>query len=684
MGDFLPGDRPLWGARHWAQLAITLVATLALVVGGVHLLTPAEPTIAGDRAPSDAQAVAATASAAFAGTALASDGTLSAAARSANIPSDPVAGWDLPTADGRSAQLVLPAGLGTAEHTPTGQVVYPDRGAGFSVIAENQGQGGRTITRIPQPVTSTAPPPGSSAAVTSADGQVLPMVPMFLRTPADAVMLAHTDGIITVNQATPAATTIATIAAPQARDSQGRVVPSAFVTQQIRPGLYLLAQVIHPGAATAWPVYADPCFSCMVDSVVSAAHTVADATVVGAKAVGTFVKNNPLESAEIVGGSVLMVTGVGTGFGASLVLSGTTGLVQKAAAADPTNQVLAAAGDALEVTNYISPARSVQKGLTAIVERGAQKLGDDVAEGALRDVAAAKPVTPTPSPQLANDIAGALTPKPGVGTPAVPTGPPAGPLRSPDGRYPVEPPPFGPVKPPTDYKPSSVSQPAGTRNDCGDVCENPATIYSQEWTPQTYDNKLSAIENGQSSATVHRETDRKQIDRNRRAAQRGVPSAEYHVRDEDNPASTKEGGQGARIEYTPDWEGDREGGQLSNTYREQGIGHGDPYDRVFRGDDGQIRCAPCAIDRRNAQDAAAEAARARAQANLREQGTASPSTSTQRSASQTNVTNNTQDATGRHGGNRNNSHGSKSGGKKSGGKKNKKQSTNKKHRKGQK
>lgn len=63
MGDFLPGDRPLWGIRHWAQLAITLVATLALVVGGVHLLTPAEPTTAGDRAPSDAQAVAATASA---------------------------------------------------------------------------------------------------------------------------------------------------------------------------------------------------------------------------------------------------------------------------------------------------------------------------------------------------------------------------------------------------------------------------------------------------------------------------------------------------------------------------------------------------------------------------------------------------------------------------------------------
>ncbi|KAB7760569.1 HNH endonuclease [Mycolicibacterium mucogenicum DSM 44124] len=671
-------------------MVVALVATIALAVSGQCLFASSgrsgpvggRAASIGDRAPSDAQAVAAAASAAFVGTALASDGTLSAEARSAKIPSDPVAGWDLPTTDGRSAQLVLPAGLGAGEHTPAGQVVYPDRGAGFSVIAENQGSGGRTITRIPHQLTNTATAPGTSAAATSADGQVLPMVPMFLRTPANTVMLAHTSGIITLNQATPAATTIATIAAPQARDSRGSVVPSAFVTQQIRPGLYLLAQVIRPDSATVWPVYADPCFSCMVDSVVSAAHTVADATVVGAKAVGNFVKNNPLESAEIVGGSVLMVTGVGTGFGASLVLSGTTGLVQKAAAADPTNQVLAAAGDALEVANYISPARSVQKGLTAIAERGAQKLGDDVAEGALRDVAAAKPVTPTPSPQLATDVAGALTPKPGVGTPAMPTGPPAGPLRSPDGRYPVELP-IGPVPPKTNYEPPSVSQPAGTRNDCGDICENPATIYSEEWTPGTFNNKLSAIDEGRAPVTLNRETDRQTIRRNRNGATSASPSNKWWNRDEDPLASslqsTANGGTESRVEHVPDWEGQREGDQILRTFREQNIKHGDAYDRVFRGDDGQVRCAPCAIDRRNRQDAAAEAARARAQANVRGAGTTSASTSTQRSASQTNVTNNTQDTTSRHGGNRNNSRGSKNGAKK-----NKKQSTNKKHRKGQK
>ncbi|SEB11971.1 hypothetical protein SAMN04488580_107239 [Mycobacterium sp. 283mftsu] len=672
MGDFLPGDRPLWGIRHWAQLAITLVATLALVVGGMHLLTPAEPTTAGDRAPSDAQAVAATASAVFAGTALASDGTLSAEARSANIPSDPVAGWDLPTTDGRSAQLVLPAGLGAGEHTPAGQVVYPDRGAGFSVIAENQGSGGRTITRIPHQVTNTATAPRNSAAATSADGQVLPMVPMFLRTPANTVMLAHTSGIITLNQATPAATTIATIAAPQARDSHGRVVPSAFVTQQIRPGLYLLAQVIHPDAATVWPVYADPCFSCMVDSVVSAAHTVADATVVGAKAVGNFVKNNPLESAEIIGGSVLMVTGVGTGFGASLVLSGTTGLVQKAAAADPTNQVLAAAGDVLEVTNYISPARSVQKGLTAIAERGAQKLGDDLAEGALRDVAAAKPVTPTPSPQLTNDIAGALTPKPGVDTPAVPTGPPAAntvgtePLGQANALPPKLPYYEGPNGP--------RSLPKGCKLDCGDTTTVPVGVYDETEMPGHFHANLDTTARGSAPEEFTRTTPA-QAGRNRYAAQKGHPRVgkDGNVLHEWSPASSEQGGQGADIHVLPKDESDIERDIFRSVFQHQGVKVGDQFSTAYRAEDGQTRCVRCAIDHR--QDTAADAARAQAQASAREANNAS----NRGNASRTNVTNNTQDTTSRHGGSRNNSHGSKSGGKK-----NKKQSTNKKHRKGQK
>lgn len=672
MGDFLPGDRPWWSVGRWGQVAFALVVTVALTAGGVHWLTaavsPTESGTAEKPSPADAQTIASAASSAFTGTAMASDDALSAAARSANIPTDPVAGWDLPTTDGRRVQLVLPAGLGAGETTADGQVVYPDRGAGFSVIAENKGAGGRTITRIPKPAANAT----TASGVATADGQALPTVPMFLRTPADTVMLAHTDGTITVNQATPAATTIATIAAPQARDSHGTLVPSAFVTQQIRPGLYLLAQVIHPDAATVWPVYVDPCISaCNAFTHASTSGANGAALQAAGSALVTGIKNNPVESAEIIGGGALVVTGVGSGLGAGLVLSGTTGLVQKAAAADPTNQLLGATGDFLEVTSYISPARSIQKGLTAAVERGAQKFGDDLAEGALRDATVVKPVTPTPSPQLANDIAGAVTPTPGVGTPAAANAPPlVGPLRSPDDRIPLEPPPFGPVRPPTDYKPPSVSQPAGTRNDCGDVCDNPATIYSQEWTPETYDNKLSGIESGRSSETVRRETDPAQIARNRRDAQNGVPKAgrDDYVLEEDNPASTKEGGQGARLTYTPKWEGDREGNQLQRTYRDQGIGDGDPYDRVFRGDDGQVRCAPCAIDRRNQQQAA-DAARARAQASAREAN----NVPNQANAAQTNVTNNTQDTASGH----NDKHGSSS-------KKKKKQSTNKKHRKGQK
>lgn len=40
MRDYVPDHRPFWGVRHWVQLAITLVATLALVIGWVQWLTP--------------------------------------------------------------------------------------------------------------------------------------------------------------------------------------------------------------------------------------------------------------------------------------------------------------------------------------------------------------------------------------------------------------------------------------------------------------------------------------------------------------------------------------------------------------------------------------------------------------------------------------------------------------------
>ena len=526
---------------------------------------------------------------------MASDDTLSAAARSANIPADPVAGWDLPTTDGRRVQLVLPAGLGAAEPTPDGQVVYPDRGAGFSVIAENKGAGGRTITRIPGPATNATNATNATTAsgAATADGQALPIVPMFLRTPVDTVLLAHTDGTITVNQATPAATTIATIAAPQARDSHGSVVPSAFVTQQIRPGLYLLAQVIHPDAATVWPVYADPCISgCDAFTHASTSGANGAALQAAGSALVTGIKNNPIESAEIIGGGALVVTGVGSGFGASLVLSGTTGLVQKAAAADPTNEVLGAAGDVLEVTNYISPTRSIQKGLTDIAERGVQKLGDDLAEGALRDATAVKPVTPTPSPQLANDIAGALTPKPGVGTPAAANAPPHE-LPNPPLRTDL---PHAGASPstPKEYVPETLD-PGCTLN-CGYTTKAPAGVYDAVEMPGHAQHKFETIP-GQLTHEFP-----ENIPTNRRLNTRKIAPQPGMVRDESPPASTQESRNGqSSVRPLPETESEKERQLLAALTRRYKLKGGDPQEFVYRGTDGKTRCGPCALDRYNDQ-----------------------------------------------------------------------------------
>ncbi|MCV7288905.1 hypothetical protein H7J87_26610 [Mycolicibacterium wolinskyi] len=145
--------------------------------------------------------------------------------------------------------------------------------------------------------------------------------------------------------------------------------------------------------------------------------------------------------------------------------------------------------------------------------------------------------------------------------------------------------------------------------------------------------------------------------------------------------STANGGTASRVQQVPAWEGPRESEQVLKTFKDQNIGH----DRVFRGDDGRVRCARCAIKRRNQQDAAADAARARAQASAREANNAPSPGNTSRTV----VTNNTQDSTSFSGGeNRKNKHGSKNGSKKknsdNSSKKKKKQSTNKKRRKGQK
>ncbi len=95
------------------QVAFALVVTVALTAGGgVHWLTaavsPTESGTAEKPSPSGCADDRLCRVSAFTGTAMASDDALSAAARSANIPTDPVAGWDLPTTTGVACNWCCP------------------------------------------------------------------------------------------------------------------------------------------------------------------------------------------------------------------------------------------------------------------------------------------------------------------------------------------------------------------------------------------------------------------------------------------------------------------------------------------------------------------------------------------------------------------------------------------------
>ncbi|OHU24768.1 hypothetical protein BKG77_15155 [Mycobacteroides chelonae] len=352
---------------------------------------------------------------------VAGDAVLPPVQRAAGIPADTTTGWDLQTTDGRTVQLVPPGQLGAGEVTASGQVVYPDAGAGYDVLAENTAIGKRMVTRISGPDKTRT-------------------VTMFVRTPADTVMLAHTNGFLTVNSATPTAETLAMFAPSEVRDSRGTLVPSAYITQQLQPNLYLLSQVISPDASTAWPVYADP-FGIDIPNPITAAKNAVSAVAnageqlvnkaveVAAPAVKTFaaanaqlasqawsgiktganyVKENPLEFAQIVGGTALVASGVGSGFGAGLITSGVSGLVNKAAEANPDNHWLQAAGVVTEAATYIGPGGITKKGIqeaATLAKDGVETIAQKaVPKLTTKADDAAKAVVPTPATKLADDI----------------------------------------------------------------------------------------------------------------------------------------------------------------------------------------------------------------------------------------------------------------------------------------
>ena len=604
MGDFLPGDRSSWSVIRWWQVSFALIVTVALTTGGVHWFSDRDRFTAGSEdgpSASVAQGFADAALAAFSTSTTvpaANQPALTAAQRSAGLPTDPVTGLTSHTPAG-PVQVVLPGGLGAAQSATGGQVVYPDAGAGFDMLAENTGSGTRTVARIDAP-----------------DG--VRMVTTFVRTPAETVMLVHTNGYLTINRATPTAETVGMFSPSETRDATGRLVPSSYVVKQLAPQLYVLAEVLDPRPDTVWPVYVDPplhvggpggtplpaglfdsitsTISSAAGSVTSAASTAMSATVSGAKAVGTFVKENPLESAMLVGGVALALTGVGGPAGAAAIAGATVNLasagVDIAAAAMPDNQTLGTASTILGVASMVTPQGAVKK----VAEEGAEQLlkhTDDIVDGVEGVVDVAK-AAPTPPTQLADEVtaAGAKAPAaPLAETPKAPQAPPPR-VKPPPGEGP-----FGPR-----------SLPQGCTLDCGHVLDHPAAVYDQREVPGHYDANLNSITNNEQPAIVTRTTPA-QRDMNRRAATGHLPSAgQGRVNHEYPYASTEEGGHGADVTKQPRRKSNIEGDTLRSLYQRQGVKPGDRFTTAYRGDDGQSRCIQCAASRqqqRNQQQGAA-------------------------------------------------------------------------------
>ncbi|CAJ1587601.1 HNH endonuclease [[Mycobacterium] wendilense] len=397
---------------------------VVLTAAGLHLLDDRDPDLDNSSTADGGVAqMAAAAAAAFADSPYTNPVGVPAQQRRAGLPEQPVVGLSTPTAAG-PVQLVLPAGLGTAQHTSSGVVIYPDAGAGFDFLAENTPTGTRTIARI-------------------ADAAGPRIVTTFVRTPADTVMLAHTNGFLTVNRAAATAETLGVFSPSETRDAAGELVPSSYVVRQIRPQVYQLSEVIDPGPDTTWPVYVDPPlhvdagglavfgFSDVTDALAGAAGAVgnaavsaASATASGARAVGGFVQDNPLESAMLVGGTALALTGLGGPAGAAMIAGATVNLASAgldvAATVMPDNQTLGMAATVLGAASMATPQGAAKKAVTEGIEAAGQlaKHTDTVI-----DVAK---TTPTPPAQLANDVAAAATnlAKPGAGTPKIPNAPP--------------------------------------------------------------------------------------------------------------------------------------------------------------------------------------------------------------------------------------------------------------------
>ncbi|WP_263987894.1 polymorphic toxin-type HINT domain-containing protein, partial [Mycolicibacterium fluoranthenivorans] len=139
------------------------------------------------------------------------------------------------------------------------------------------------------------------------------------------------------------------------------------------------------------------------------------------------VKNNPMETAIIVAGAAVAVTGVGGPAGAAAIAAAVANVsaagLQIASEAMPDNQALGVASTLADVATMFTP--------TGAAKKIAEETAEVVAEQALKhtdDIIDATKVVPNPA-QVREEIAAAAAagkpPLPGVGTPKAPNAPPA-------------------------------------------------------------------------------------------------------------------------------------------------------------------------------------------------------------------------------------------------------------------
>jgi hypothetical protein len=313
--------------------------------------------------------------------------------------------------------------------------------------------------------------------------------------------------------------------------------------------------------------------SSVTDTVASAASTALSATVSGAKAVGTFVKENPLESAMLVGGVALALTGVGGPASAAMIASATVNLTSAgldiAAAAMPDNQTLANVATGFDIASALTPQGAAKNVVKEGAELAAKQLGKHAdglthaAEGVV-DVAKA---APTPPAQIVDEIA-AKAPVPGVSTPKAPNAPP--------------------VKTPRDVPP-------GHTLDCGCVTQHPAGVYDETkmgGQGPFVDHYEAGILDQPSPFTIADEATRLA---NRNEAMKGYPLRSGFARDEKPLAMSADRGTGRpTVRYLNPKASSYEGNVWMHLREKYQLKPGDRAEIVFRDRAGQISCRDCA------------------------------------------------------------------------------------------